>query len=97
MKKIAIALFAAIIMTANAEEIPHRLVDGAVIAPSGIILSSQHTEWRVIHECNLAITRQSLVSIKPAGRTRVLAAGESLLVVVDGERHVCDIRRIDRI
>jgi hypothetical protein len=97
MKNIAMALLASVILTASAEEIPHRQIDSAQIASTNIIFKSRKTSWRVVHSCDLYITNESTVDITPLQRSRNIGSSDSLVITVDGNRTICDIKNIQEI
>lgn len=97
MKKIAMALLASVILTASAEQIPHHEIKSAQVASTNIVFKSRKTSWRVVHNCNLFITQESVVGIMPLQRSRKIETEDSLVITVDGNRNVCGIEKIQEI
>jgi len=97
MKNIVITLLASVILTASAEEIPHHEIKSAQVASTNIVFKSRKTSWRVVHDCNLFITKESVVGIMPLQRSRKLETEDSLIITVDGNRSVCGIEKIQEI
>ena len=97
MKIIAFGLLATALTTAIAEEIPQRQIRDARVSNHSVILSSQSRTWQVMHECDLFVTESSLIDVRPLRRSSELDSDDRLVIIVDDERHVCEISSINRI
>ena len=104
MKSLLIGLIAMTSTAIASDIIPTRYIDGVSLSPTNVILKTQGLEWEVAHDCDLELSNQSQVSIKPATKNQNMPTrmsrvdtNSSLVITVDGKKNLCRVKSIQKL
>lgn len=97
-------LLAVAAMSANAAEVvPIHYVNNFDVQSDQVVMSADGASWKVSHGCDLFVETASEVKVRPAHKTHPmphrmnrLGVWDSLVITVDGTKHVCQVEAIER-
>ena len=103
-KNAVIGLLAATAMSATASEVvPIHYINSFDVQASQVVMSAEKASWKVAHSCDLFVESASEVKVRPAHKTHPMphrmnrvATYDSLVITVDGKKHVCQVEGIER-
>jgi len=104
---IALGLSAAgtLSMIAGATEVvPINYINSFDVHANRVVMTAENASWNVSHGCELYVESAAEVKVRPAHKTHAMphrmnrvGVWDSLVITVDGKKHVCQIEDIQKV